>query len=306
VLRDPGQMKPYYVKLTAGLRQMGIRVEAVVHDRWTTLATVEATPGIHVVDHGSWRHPRLLNTGIAYIYPFWNLDPWGIRALSSIAALPFDAGDVDAVAAAEFTAHLRKRLVSKRLSRYPQPVEKADLPNGCIAVFLQSEAHRDVEETCYLSMRQMLAALLARNDPRTVVVKPHPRDTDPKTRAYLTRLAARDARVQVLDANIHDILDQAAVAVTINSAVGIEAHLHKVPVVLCGQADFHHAAVTVKARGDMDAALAQAEATVWPHDAYLHWYFSGQCLNAGKPTLVADFLAKLAATPLGERFQPSV
>jgi hypothetical protein len=306
VLRDPGQMKPYYVKLITGLRRMGIRVETVVHDRWTTLATVETTPGIHIVDHGSWRHPRLLNTGIAYVYPFWNLDPWGIRALSSIAALPFDAGSVDAAAAAEFTARLRKRLVDKRTSRYPQPTEKADLPKGCIAVFLQSEAHRDVDETCYLTMRQMLAALIARNDPRAIVVKPHPRDADPKTRIYLTRLAERDARVQVVDANIHDILAQAAVAVTINSAVGIEAHLHRVPVVLCGQADFHHAAVTVKARGEMDAALARAEATVWPHDAYLYWYLAGQCLNAGKPTLVADFLARIGTTLLGDRFPPKV
>jgi Capsule polysaccharide biosynthesis protein len=238
VLRDPGQMKPYYVKLITGLRHMGIRVETVVHDRWTTLATVETTPGIHIVDHGSWRHPRLLNTGIAYIYPFWNLDPWGIRALSSIAALPFDAAGVDAVAAAEFTARMRKRLVDKRTSRYPQPAEKVDLPPGCIAVFLQSEAHRDVDETCYLTMRQMLTALIARNDPRAIVVKPHPRDADPKTREYLARLAARDPRVQVVDANIHDILAQAAVAVTINSAVGIEAHLHRVPVVCAGRPIF--------------------------------------------------------------------
>jgi Capsule polysaccharide biosynthesis protein len=291
-------MKPYYAKLIAGLRQMGIRVETVLHDRWTTLATVEDTPGIHIVDHGSWRHDRLLNTGIAYVYPFWNLDPWGIRALSSIAAMPFDPDSEDSVAVAEFTARLRKRLVGKRISRYPQPMEKLDLPSDCIAVFLQSEAHRDVEETCCLSMREMLAALLARDDRRAVVIKPHPRDTDPKTRGYLARLAARDARVRVVDANIHDILAKAAVAVTINSAVGIEAHLHRVPVVLCGQTDFHHASVTVKDRGDMDAGLAQAEATVWPHDAYLHWYFVGQCLSAGKPTLVGDFLTKVAATSL--------
>ena len=66
----------------AGLRAMGIRVELVVHDRITTFATVETTAGLHIIDHGNLRHPRVLNTGIAYIYPFWNLDPWGIRALS--------------------------------------------------------------------------------------------------------------------------------------------------------------------------------------------------------------------------------
>lgn len=293
-MRDPGLMKPYYVKLLDGLPKMGIPVATVLHDRATTLATAEATPGLHIVDHGSLRHPRLLNTGIAYIYPFWNLDPWGIRALSSIAAWPFDPAAVNATDAADFAKRLRKRLVGARISRYPQAADFADFPHGHIAVFLQSEAHRAVGETCHLSMRQMLAALLARNDPRAIVVKPHPRDRDPNTRAFLQRLAHRDDRVQVVDGNIHDILMQASVAVTINSAVGIEAHLHKVPVVLCGRADFHHAATTVVHRKDMDAAIATACAAVWSHDAYLQWYFVRQCLNAGQPNLVADFLTKVA------------
>lgn len=98
--------------------------------------------------------------------------------------------------------------------------------------------------------------------------------------------------MQLVDANIHDMLAQAAVAVTLNSAVGIEAHLHRVPVVLCGRTDFHNAAVPVPDRHEMDAAIATAEATDWPHDAYLQLYFAGQCLNAGRPGLTADFLAK--------------
>lgn len=292
-------MKPYYTKLISGLRGMGLRVDTVLHHRATTLATVEAVPGVHIVDHGNLRHARLLNTGIAYIYPFWNLDPWGIRALSSISARPFNAGSVDAAVAAEFAGRLRKRLVAARESRYPQAEAVAEVPQGCIVVFLQSEAHRAVGETCHLTMRQMLAALLARDDPRAIVVKPHPRDTDPRTRAYLARLAARDGRVQVVDANIHDMLAAASVAVTINSAVGIEAHLHRVPVVLCGRTDFHHAAVTLTDRREMEAAIARAEATDWPHDAYLQWYFAGQCLNAGKPSLVADFLEKVGAAVAG-------
>ena len=159
MLRDPGLMKPYYTRLITDLRQMGLRVETVLHDRATTLATVDAMPGFHIVDHGSLRHPRLLNTGIAYIYPFWNLDPWGIRALSSVASLPFDAASVDAKAAADFTQRLHKRLVQPRISRYPQATELTEIPDGCIAVFLQSKSHRAVGETCYLTLRQMLAAL---------------------------------------------------------------------------------------------------------------------------------------------------
>lgn len=286
-------MKPYYTRLITDLRQMGLRVDTVLHDRATTLATVDATSGIHIVDHGRLRHARLLNTGIAYIYPFWNLDPWGIRALSSIAAMPFDASTVNAKAAADFTARLRKRLVDARVSRYPQATDHTDVPSGCIALFLQSEAHRAVEETCHLTLRQMVAAVIARDDPRPIVIKPHPRDLAPQTRKYLARLAQQDARLYVTDANIHDILARAAVTVTINSAVGLEAHLHRIPVVLCGRSDFHHAAISVTDRRHIDAAIATAETTDWPHDAFLFWYLSMQCLNAGKQTLTQDFLRKV-------------
>jgi hypothetical protein len=288
-------MKPYYVKLTEGLAARGHRVTLALHDRLTLLAEVAISDDFHIVDHGSQRHARVLNTGIAYIYPFWNLDPWGIRALSSIAEKTFDPNGVDAELATPFANRLRKRWVTARKSRYEQPQTSADIPAGCIAVFLQSEGHRDVMETCHLDLRQMVKALMARDDPRPIVIKPHPRDHDPTTRRFLNRIAGRDPRIQIYDANIHDILAQAAVCVTINSAVGVEAMMQAVPVVLCGQTDFHHCAVTVKTAAEMDAAIAQATQTVWPHDAFLYWYFAVNCMNAGKDTLIDDFLARVSA-----------
>jgi hypothetical protein len=295
VLRDRAEMKPYYAKLTQGLAARGHRVTFALHDRLTLLAEVATSDDFHIVDHGSQRHARVLNTGIAYVYPFWNLDPWGIRALSSISEKAFYPNVIDGELATNFANLLRERWVTQRKSRYEQPMQTAQIPSGCIAVFLQSEGHRDVMETCHLDLRQMVKALMARDDPRAIVIKPHPRDHDPTTRRFLNRIAGRDPRIQIADANIHDILAQAAVCVTINSAVGIEAMMQGVPVVLCGQTDFHHCAVTVKTAAEMEAAIAQATQTTWPHDAFLYWYFGLNCMNAGKETLVDDFLARVAA-----------
>jgi hypothetical protein len=295
-LRDPGLMKPYYVKVTEGLRARGFDVASVVHDRALVPAQVEADAAFHIVDHGAHRHPRLLNTGIAYVYPFWHLDPWGIRAASSIAEKPFSVDGLDPDEARAFAERLRKRLVTPRRSRYEQPRKRADLPAGSIAVFLQSEAHRGVSETCHLSLREMVKAVIARDDPRPIVIKPHPRDADPATRRFLNRVAGRDARVLITDANIHDILAKAAVCVTINSAVGIEAMMHHRPVVLCGRADFHHCATTVTSAVDLDRALTESGQTDRPYDAYLYWYFGLNCLSAGQPSLVEDFLARIRAT----------
>jgi hypothetical protein len=295
VLRDPGTlMKPFYAKLIAGLPARGIAVQTVARD-WLTLATtVDATPGFHIVDHGDMRHSRVLNTGIAYIYPFWHCDPHGIRALSSLGELVFDAGgNAEATA---FMAGLRRRLIDRRISRGAQPQGFTDIPTGCVAVFLQSDAHRGLAETCHLTTRQMIAAIVARDDPRPIVIKPHPAEVDTRLLRHLARLQARDARVQIVQANIHDILSRAAVTVTINSATGIEAMLHACPVVLCGRADFHHCAVTVTRVGQMDAAIAQSMTQVWPFAPYLHWYFTRHCLNAGRDMLVDDFMARIRAT----------
>ncbi len=292
-MRGEEKLKPYYEKLLAGLAERGHAVRTTPHLRDRVADEVAGDNAFHIIDHGTLRHPRALNTGIAYLYPFWNLDPWGIRALSSIGARPFDPAMVPADEARAFADRLRTQLVAARTSRYAQPQGRSALPPHAIAVFLQAEAHRGLAETCHLSMRQMVRALVARDDPRPILIKPHPKDTDPATRRFLSRLG--DPRVQVVDANIHDILAVADVSVTINSAVGIESMLHGVPVVLCGQADFHHAAVTVRRASDLDSSLEDATARFWNHDAFLHWYFAGNCLNAGKPSLVDDFLGKVAS-----------
>lgn len=285
-----GEIMPFYARLTEGLRALGHPVAHILHDRSTAAATVEATEGFHILDHGRTIHPRARNAGVAYVYPFWHLDPQGIRAFSSIAARPFDPATVDPAEATAFADRLRARLVGRRASRYEQPRAVATLPQGCIAIFLQSEEHRDVAETCHLTARQIIRAVLDRDDPTPVVIKPHPRDFSEDTHRFLRRLARQDARVTVSTANIHDILSAACAVVTINSATGLEAMLHRRPVILCGKADFHHIATTVTRPRDMAAALDGPER--WPFDAYLYWYFRENCLDATSETLAAEVLAR--------------
>lgn len=295
VLRDPGNLAQFYGKIAEGWRARGGRVAFLVHDRETVPAEMAADEGFHIIDHGAVRHPRALNCGTAYVAPFRNLDPWGIRAFSSIAALPFDGQRYSHKAARAFQQRLHRRLVDARISRYPQPQEIATITSGCIAVFLQSETHRLVGETCYLTMREMVASLLERSDPRPIVIKPHPRDFTSDTHSWLRRLQRKDRRVRVVDANIHDVIGAAAVVVTINSAVGIEAMIHGKPVVLCGRADFHHCAQTVRAAPEMDGAIAAAEGNSWPYAGFLFWYFIKNCVAGGRATLIDDLLSRIEA-----------
>lgn len=299
VLTGNGGGERFYPPFQRALRARGIKTRMVLHNRDTALAEVEADDEFHIFDHGRIRHPRALNSASAYLLPYRYMDPEGVRGFSSLGAAPFDAGTQDPVQSAAFFARMHDRFVTGRVSRYDQPEEVVPVPDHSIAVFLQSETHRKVGETCHLTMRHMIKALLDRDDPRPIVVKPHPRDTDLDTFGWLGRKVKKDARLHILPANIHDMLARADVAVTINSAVGIEAMLHRVPVVLCGSADFHHICETVTSRDGMEAGIARAEARKaegdWPFEAYLHWFYGQMCLDPTAPDFIDRFIARVAA-----------
>ncbi len=295
VLRDPAKMRVFYGKIGEGLRARGVAVAYRLHDRESLAAQVAADAGFHIVDHGRLRHPRVLNAGLSFVVPYYYLDPCGIRAFSSLSEQVFDPAQVDPLTAAAFHADLVARLVGGRKSRYQQPDTVLPVPRGCVAVFLQTEAHRAVGELCHLTLRRMIKVLLDRDDPRAIVVKPHPRDTDLDTLAWLAQKARKDKRLQIVPGNIHDILAACDVVVTINSAVGVEAFLHRKPVVLCGKADFHHCAVTLRDGAQMDAAIAKTMATDWPYEAFLHWYFGLNCISAEAPGLVDQVAGRIAA-----------
>lgn len=285
-----------YGRMGAALAELGITHEFVLHNRDTALAQVQADGDFHIFDHGRVQHPRALNCGSAYIAPYHYLDPIGIRCHSSIGQRPFDPAQVDADQARQFQQQLFETYAAARKSRYDQPEQRIKIPQGCIAVFLQSESHRGVGETLYVRMRKMIKALLARDDPRPIVVKPHPRDVDFDTLGWLGQKSRKDQRLQVIPANIHDILSACSVVVTINSAVGIEAMIHNRPVITCGLADFHHATHVVREAEEFATAIPQAETHPWPHAQYLYWFLQENCISMHSQRLGRDIVAKIAAT----------
>ena len=284
---------PFYQKLFDGLDARGIKWDTCVLDREEVMQQVAADDAFHIVNHGRFTHPRILNSGIAYVYPFWNMDPNGIRAFSSIADSKFHADQVDGEIARPFFKRLRQRLVMGRTSRYEQPKDVGHIPEGAVAVFLQSEGHRIVGETCHLDRWQMVETVLENVD-GPVVVKPHPRDRDEATKEHLERLCHKYPNLHVSEANIHDIMTAATRVVTINSAVGVEAYLHRKPVILCGQADFHHIAQVAHDTQELGRFLKQ-EKRAKAYDKYVYWYFAQQCLSTNEPELLDRFLERVRA-----------
>ena len=166
-----------------------------------------------------------------------------------------------------------------------------EAPAGAVAVFLQSEAHRVVGETCYLDRHAMLKAVCEATD-GPVCVKPHPRDLGKGTQAWLREMCGAYPHLQVFEGNIHDLISAAARVVTINSAVGVEAYLHRTPVILCGRSDFHHVADVARDEAALQTHLS-AEPRRRAYDKFIWWYFGQQCLSTTAPDLTERFLQRV-------------
>ena len=281
-----------YARLDAELTARGAKIRVIRRNKDLMRPGNEAARSLdpnnlHIIEGGAAQGSGILNAAISYIQPFWHLDPKGILARSSIAKQPFDPATVNPKAAERTFARLHRRLVARRASRYSQqnlPVQ--NLPEGCIAVFLQAHYPQD-QGTAHCTTEELLCAVTQGANGRPIIAKPHPINDPQPDLDLIARFATQGHDIRATDANVHDILQSCCATVSFNSAVALEGFLHHKPAILFGQSDFHHAATTLYSPADFSAALETALHTEKDHKAFLHWYFS-QCLSTNAP----DFTAK--------------
>lgn len=237
---------------------------------------------IHVVENGRVEADGWLNTALAYLLGFWQLDPRGVHSDSAASRAVFEAEEVDGDAADRFFARLNKQLVQRRRSRFQQPREVAqDLPQGAVALFLQGPSAFFMGR-CNLSMDELILAVAQGAGGRPVLVKPHPQVLE-DGRAAIDRAIAGGARVQATEANVHDVLAAAAVTVSVNSAAAMEGFLHRKPAILFGRSGFPSLVTQADGAADFPAALETALATDWPYAKMVHWYLSRHALDLAAP-----------------------
>ena len=245
---------------------------------------------LHIVENGRAIGSGWLNATLSYLEGYWHLDPAGVLAESSIRDKVFDPAQVDPVAARTYFDALHTRFATARRSRYGQARGVQDVPEGCIAVFLQGPAPQR-RKHAYASYTAMLRAVAEGAQGRPVVVKAHPLKPEMGA-AQIAEVRAAGFDLIETSANVHDILARAAVTVSVNSAAALEGFLHGTPAILFGQADFQQFCETVLHPDDFPAALHTALTTKRDHPAALYWYFGQHCLHLDAP----DFEARLWAT----------
>lgn len=233
---------------------------------------------LHIIDGGRAQGPGVLNGSLAYLPPFWHLDPLGVQAESGIGAMTYDPNKVMHRPAMAFFDRMRARYPLARKSRRGQNMVHTSIPEGGIAVFLQGDRPQE-QGLSFCSAEQMLRAVAAGAGGRQVWVKPHPlallADAE-----LIDDLVGQGVNILPTTANVVDLIAAASVTVSFNSACALEGFLQRKPAILFGRSDFHHFSHVVRRPEDfpqtLDAALC---AQPGGYAKYLYWYFSRNCLN---------------------------
>ncbi|WP_434288886.1 hypothetical protein [Celeribacter sp. SCSIO 80788] len=274
-LLEAGKMSTLYPRIKRMVERRGGVVEIAPR-----FPPTEPDGNLHIVDNARQPHPDTLISVLAYLDRCWHLDPKGVLADSSIADRVFDPEAVDAAQAEAYVGDLRARFSDPRQSRYHQKKQMEEIDPEGIVIFLQGPPPYR-RGHAYMGRDKMIRAVLDGAGGRPVYIKPHPLRKDEGLKVIRAFEAEGYAPIKT-NANVHDLLRQAAVTVSANSAASIEGFLHGTPTILFARADFDQAAEVVKAPEDFPAALEWAVGRPRDYTQFLYWYFS-QCLWLDDP-----------------------
>ena len=144
----------------------------------------------------------------------------------------------------------------------------------------------------HMTVTRMIEAAIAVKGQRPLYIKPHPNQTLQETEV-LAQYHAPGSGVHVTHASIHDLLAAADCALTLTSAVGFEAFVHRKPVVLGGQTDFGQNAITLTDPAGLGRAIEAAMTRDWPYEKFLVWFLRQNCLE-DTPASLPQVLERLA------------
>ncbi|SIS75108.1 capsular polysaccharide export protein, LipB/KpsS family [Phaeovulum vinaykumarii] len=287
-----------YPRLIRAIEARGGRAMVALREEAQTAGgTLPGDGDLHVVESGWVTGPGWLSAAVAYLPGYWHLGPDGILGDGPAGRRPCTPEEIPAAEALSTYARLRAQFARARRSRYKQARGREHLPRDAIAVCLQgNEPHRRGQ--AYLSNVEMLRAVIRAAGARPVLVKGHP--LNPQVAgALLTQMAgeiaASGVRVHETSANIHDLLAQSAVNVSINSATALEGMLHGRPAIVCGRTDYAGLVETVRDPAEFPAALLRALSTPRDWARAVTWYFTRNCLWIEGPHFERDLLAVLSA-----------
>lgn len=223
---------------------------------------------------------------------------WSTLATRPLAALGLER--LDLMQAEAFFAERQAAVIGGNQSKYQQPEAGpvAALSQPYVFVALQTIGDM-VQRQAHVPMLEMLRIVVERfaGTDMTVAIKRHPRCRSARVSRALAEVGTQP-HVRLVNASIHELLAGASALITVNSGVGSEAMLHRVPVYCFGGADYAPIAHSVRSAAafrdltDPIRPAVSAADLVRFHFYYrtVHQTVGAAALHRRVDRLVADFI----------------
>jgi len=227
----------------------------------------------------------------SYRRGFFGCDPWGYSGFSRLARDPAmleEAWSLPAAEARQYAHDLCIRQLADNASKFRQPPMTLPAPEpGYVLLALQ--VLRDT--VMQLARGEPLAFYRRVVDEsvragRRLVIKRHPRCTDPDTAAFLAD-AATHPLVTIHENSVNQLLPAAERVVVINSSVGLESLIHGRPTLTYGASEY--AALTTQIADSSAIAAALSGPPVFDElqvARFLWWYFERYCVRSDDPPAI--------------------
>ena len=237
--------------------------------------------------------PNALHSVPTYLRGFWYVDEIGTRNNSTNRLRRFDPRVVAEGFADRFHARIAAQFIDSNRSKFEQlPQGDLGITRGSLVFFAQDFLNPRWHKH-YMTVPDMIHAAIKSKGARALYIKPHPNQSLPEL-AELAAFHDPDRGVFLTQASIHDLLAACHCALTLTSAVGFEAFLHRKPVVLGGQTDFGQNAITLTDPAKMSAAIEAATSREWPYAKFLTWFLKQHCFE-DHPRALPEVLALIRA-----------
>lgn len=283
----------FYSRLDLELRMLGADVIMLPLSRQPHKRKGNADKLIFL-HNGAAEEANVLNTALAYLEPYWHVDPDGVLGMSSAGKVPFREETVNPREARKFLMECHRTFVKRRKSRYYQAAERVLIPDGAIAIFMQG--YTDLtKRTMRPGSERMIRSVAEGANGRPIIVKHHPLRTNPEDVAEVAALRADGINIQEVDANVHDILEQCAASVSISSAACFEGFLHGRPAIFFGTSDLTGFAQSAHDGPSFAAALSEALNGERSYRRFVYWYLTTHCISLHSETFIQDVLKRAEA-----------
>ncbi|WP_039019706.1 hypothetical protein [Halocynthiibacter namhaensis] len=238
--------------------------------------------------------PRIFHARPSYIQNFWYLDPQGFYWNSSVNELTFSPDRVDCAEATYFFNGVSGYFTRNNISLRPQN-DRGALPPADAFIPLQN-IEKYPRKIHHLTSAEIIETT-CRSVSGRVYVKLHPLHNE-AAKQTLRDICARFANAVLSDASVHDLIAASNMVISQNSAVGFEALMHKKPVLICAECDYHHGALTCKTSHDLRDNIqnAMGHFHAFPFEKYFYWFLGQQMLEPQKEEFTDRAWARLLST----------